>query len=110
GVFPGDRRTGFYLGPGNFGVGVAHTALGHKVVNTTLAFFVAGVPVLHRGIFNLGIVERDQFHYRRVQLIFVALGGSTTFKVTDVGTFVGNNQGALKLAGVLFVDTKISRQ
>ena len=47
-VFPRHRRTRFYLRPRNLSAGVANAALGDKVIDTALAFSIAGVPVLHR--------------------------------------------------------------
>src|SRR6185437_15098086 len=50
-VFPGDRRTGFDLRPGDARIiAAALAALGDKVVDATLAVFVARIPVLHRRI------------------------------------------------------------
>src|SRR6185295_7575397 len=59
-IFPGDGRTGFDLGPGNLrAVAAAVAALGDEVVDAAFAVSVAGIPVLHRRIFDLGVVERD---------------------------------------------------
>src|SRR5581483_6580028 len=50
-VFPGDRRTGFDLGPGDLRVGAAAVAtLGDEIVDAALAFRIAGIPVLYRRI------------------------------------------------------------
>src|SRR5690606_2673996 len=59
GIFPGDGGTGFDLGPGNVGTSAAAlTALGDEVVDAAHTVLVARVPVLHRGIFDLGVFER----------------------------------------------------
>src|SRR6185312_6318871 len=51
GVFPGDRRAGFDLGPADLAVvAAAVAALGDEVVDATHVVFVAGVPVLHGGV------------------------------------------------------------
>src|SRR5258705_364518 len=61
-IFPGDRRSRFDLGPGNLRiVAPAIAALGDEIVDSALAFGVAGIPILHRLIFDLGVIERDQF-------------------------------------------------
>src|ERR1700688_2795211 len=61
-VLPGDRRAGLHLGPGDLGVAAAAiAALGHEVEDAAAAFGIAGIPVLHRRILDLGIVEGDQF-------------------------------------------------
>src|SRR5579863_8104389 len=50
-IFPGDRRAGLHLGPGDFRARApAIAALGDEIVNAALALRVAGVPVLHRRI------------------------------------------------------------
>ena len=61
-IFPGDRRPGFDLGPGDFRIVAAAVAtLGDEIVDAADAFGIAGVPVLHRRIFDLGVVESDEF-------------------------------------------------
>ena len=57
-ILPGDRRTGFHLRPRNLGI-VAQTlpALGDEIINATFALLVPRVPVLHRGILDLRIVQ-----------------------------------------------------
>src|SRR3546814_15580762 len=60
-VLPGDGRAGLHLGPRNLGVAAAAgAALGDEVVDAALAVLVAGVPVLHRGVLDLGVVEGDR--------------------------------------------------
>ena len=67
-IFPGDGRAGLDLRPGNLRArAAAIAALGDEIVDAALALGVAGIPVLHRRIFDLGIVERDQFDDRGVQ-------------------------------------------
>ena len=47
-------NTGTDLRPGDLGVGsVAQPALGYKVVNAALAFFVPRKPILHSGVLDL---------------------------------------------------------
>src|SRR3982075_2128911 len=103
-IFPGDRRSRLDLGPGNLRiVATAIAALGDEIVDATLAFGVAGVPVLHRRIFDLGIVERDQFDHGGVQLVFVALRRGAALEVADVGAIGGDDQRAAELSGVAIV-------
>ena len=71
---------------------------------------VARIPVLHGGIFDLGVVQRDQLDHGGVQLVLVAHGGGAAFQVADVAALVGDDQGALELAGVLSIDAEIGRQ
>src|SRR6202030_4794174 len=60
-IFPGDRRAGLELGPGNLCIlAAAIAALGDEIVDAALAFGVARIPVLDGRIFDLGVVERDQ--------------------------------------------------
>ena len=50
----------------------AIAALGDEIVDAAVALGVARIPVLHGRIFDLGVVERDQFDHRGVQLVLVA--------------------------------------
>ena len=57
GVFPCDGRASHDLCPDHLGaITPAIGALGDEVVNPTPPFGVAGIPVLHSGIFDLGII------------------------------------------------------
>ena len=88
-ILPGDRRAGFHLSPGNLGVlASTDTALGDEVVDAALAFAVAGIPVLHGRILDLGIIEGDQLDHRGVQLVLVAHRRRAAFEIADVGAFV----------------------
>src|SRR6476620_5360939 len=110
-IFPGDGRAGLDLGPGNLRIVAATIAtLGYEIVDTALALGVAGIPVLHRRIFDLGIVKRDQLDHRGVQLVFVELRRGAALEVADIGALVGDDQRALELAGVALVDAEIGRQ
>src|SRR4030081_3323681 len=85
-IFPGDRGAGLDLGPGDLRiVAAAIAALGDEIVDAALAFGIAGVPVLHRRIFDFGIVKRDQLDHGGMQLVFVALRRGAAFEVADVG-------------------------
>ena len=56
GIFPGDGRAGFDLRPRNLApFAFTQAALGYKIVDTALALFVAGIPVLDGGI--IGAVQ-----------------------------------------------------
>src|SRR5258707_6942081 len=91
-IFPCDRRTGLDLGPGNFGIVAAAIAtLGDEIVDAALAFGIAGIPVLHRRIFDLGVIKRDQFDHGGMQLVFVALRCCAAFEVADVSALVGDD-------------------
>ncbi len=110
-ILPGNGRARLDLGPGNFGVDAeALAALGDEVVDPALPFLVPRVPVLDGRVFDLGVVESDQLHNRRVQLVAVAHGRGATFEVAHVRAFVRDNQRALELARVLGVDPEIRRE
>ena len=89
---------------------MGHAALGDEVVDATLAVFVARVPVLHRGVLDLRAGQGHQLHHGRVQLVFVPLGRGAAFQVAYIAAFVGDDQGALELAGVGLVDTEVGGQ
>ena len=110
-VLPRHGRPGFHLRPHHLRtVAPAIGALGHEVVDAALSILVAREPVLNRGILDLGIFERDQFHHRRVKLRGVALRRGAAFQIGHVSAFVGDDQRPLELAGVLGVDAEIGRQ
>src|SRR5688572_24763835 len=88
----------------------AYTPLGYKVIDTTLAFFVARIPVLYCRIFYFRMVQRYKLYYRSMQLVFVAHWRGATFEVTYVAAFFGYNQCPFKLPGVFCVDTEIGRK
>ena len=72
-ILPGDGRAGLHLRPRDLRVAAAAVAaLGHEVIDAALAVLVAGVPVLHGRVLDLGVVERDQLDDRGVQLVLVA--------------------------------------
>ncbi len=71
---------------------------------------VARIPVLHRRVFDLRVVECDEFDHRSVQLIFVALRRGAALQVTHVGTRIRDDQRAFELAGVLRIDAEVGRQ
>ena len=73
-------------------------------------FGVARIPVLDGRIFDLGVVERDQLDHRGVQLVLVAHRRRAAFEIADIGALVGDDQRALELAGIAFVDAEIGRQ
>ncbi len=85
----------------------AIAALGDEIVDAALAVLVAGIPVLHRRIFDLGVVERDQLDHGGVQLVLVAHRRGAAFEIAHVSALVGDDQRALELAGALGVDAEI---
>ena len=110
-VFPSHRRAGFNLCPHHLGpVTTTISAFGNKIINPAFAVFIAGIPILHRGIFNLCIFFNDDLDHRGVQLCHVALGRRTPLKIADITAFVGDDQRALKLARIFGIDPKIGRQ
>src|SRR5690606_25197664 len=111
GIFPGNGRAGLYLGPGNLGVATgAESTLGHEVVDAAFAFMVAGIPVLYRGVLDLGAIQSHQLDYGRVQLVFVSHRSGTTFQIAHVRTFVGDDQGAFELTAFRRVDPEVGGQ
>ena len=110
-IFPRDCRAGFDLRPRQACVvALADTALGHKVVDTTLALLVAWVPILYGRIFHLGIFQYDDLDNGCVQLILIALRSGATFEVAHVRTFVGHDQRSLKLTRSCRIDTEVGAQ
>ena len=71
---------------------------------------VARIPVLDRGILDLGVVEGDKLHHRGMQLVLVAHRRGAAFEIAHIGALVGDDQRALELAGIALVDAEIGRQ
>src|SRR5258705_11779053 len=72
-VLPGDRRAGFDLRPGDLGaVATAVATLGDEVVDPTLSFLVAGIPVLDGRILDLGILLCNQLDHGAMRLVLVS--------------------------------------
>ncbi len=110
-IFPRDRRTGLDLRPRDLRIhAAARTALCHEVINAALAVLVAGVPVLHGRIFDLGVVQSDELDDRRVKLIRIELRRRAAFVIGDVTAFFGDDQRSLELPRFLRVDAEIGRQ
>src|SRR4029077_9452835 len=110
-IFPSDRRPGFDLGPGDFRVDAsAQAALSYKVVDPTNPLLVARVPVLYRGIFDLGVVQSHEFYDRRVKLVGIELGCRAAFKVGHIAAVLGHDQRAFELARLLCVDAEVRGQ
>src|SRR3546814_19972841 len=64
-IFPRDRRAGFDLRPRHLAaLALAEGALGHEILDAAEPLGIAGIPVLHRRIFVLDIVERSHFATR----------------------------------------------
>src|SRR5690606_20007568 len=111
GVLPGDRRAGFYLGPGDARASAgAQAALGDEVVDAATPLFVAGVPVLHRRILDEGVVVRNELDDCRVQLVLVALRGGAALEVAHLAAGFGDDQGPLELPRVAGIDAEVRRQ
>jgi hypothetical protein len=84
-VFPGDRRTGFHLGPDDLRTRTATiAALGHEVVDAADPVLVARIPVLHRRVLDAGVIQRHQLDHGGMQLVLVAHRRGAAFKIGDV--------------------------
>src|SRR5690606_12538859 len=86
----------------------AQSSFGDKIINSALALFIAGIPVLNCGIFDFCILQSNQLHNGGMQLIFVSLRCRTTLKVIDETSFISNHQRSFKLSSILSVDSEIS--
>src|SRR5258708_29023539 len=98
GIFPGNGRAGFDLGPRNPGaVAAAIAAFGDEVVDSALAVLVAWIPVLDGGIFDLGVPQGDQLDHAGVQLVLVAAGRGAALPIWNVSPLVRDDERAREL-------------
>ena len=111
GILPRDGAAGLDLGPRQLAVvAAAQAALGHQVIDAALAVLVAGIPVLHRAVLDLGTVLDDNLDDGGMQLVLVTHGRGATLQVGDVGIVIGHDERALKLARLRSIDTEVGRQ
>ena len=73
-------------------------------------FWVARIPVLDSGIFDLGIVQGDQFHHSCMQLVVVIGRRCAAFEIADIRALFRDDQRPLKLARFFVVDAEIGRK
>src|SRR5580700_4491499 len=108
GIFPGDGGASFDLCPGNLRISAgALAALGDKVVDPAAAFFISGIPVLNRGVFDRGVLEGNQLDDGGVKLILIADRRCAAFEIADVGAFVGDDQRAFELPCFRGIDAEV---
>ena len=102
---------GLDLRPADLAVFAAAGApLGDEIVDPALPVGIAGIPVLHRAVFDLRIVERDQLDDRGMELVLVALRRGAALEIADVAALFGDDQRPLELPGVAGIDAEIRRQ
>ncbi len=111
GIFPRDCRTRLHLRPGDLRVPPqALAALRHEVVDSALAVLVSRIPVLHRRVADLRVVQRHQLNHRRMQLILISHRSRAAFEVAYVRALFSHNQRPLKLTRFRRVDAEVRRQ
>ncbi len=105
-------RTGLQLRPADLGVvALAETPLRDEVVDAALTGVrVARVPVLDRGVLDLGVLVGDELDDRGVELILLAHRGGAALQVAHVRAGLGDDERALKLAGAGLVDAEVGGQ
>ena len=102
-------RAGLDLGPEELAVHtLADAPLGDEVEDAAPSLRVAGIPVLDGGVFDLGIVQDDDFHHCGVQLVLVPHGCCAALQVAYVGAFVGHDEGALELPRAPGIDPEVA--
>ena len=110
-IFPCDSRTRLHLCPRQLTVVATQVAtLGDEVEHTTLSVLVARIPVLHGGIFHLGIVVDDNLDDGGMELVLIAHRSRTSLKIRHIRIIVGNDERALKLSCIAGIDTEITAQ
>src|SRR5690606_17833385 len=111
GVLPGNGRTGFNLRPRDVRSRTTTlTPLGNEVVDAAHTVVTAPVSDLYSRILHLGVVERNDFDYCGVQLVFVAHRRRTAFQVADVRAFFCNDKRTFELPRIRRIDTEVRGQ
>ncbi len=110
GVLPRDGRPGLDLRPRQAGVLAAQAALGDEVVDAAAPLAVARIPVLHRGVFHLGVALDHDFDHGGVQLVLVAAGRRAPLQVAHVGALVSHDERALELSRTRRIDAEVGRE
>ena len=91
-VLPRHRAAGLDLRPADLAArALAQPALGDEIVDPAHAFGIAGIPVLHGRILDLGIVHRDQLDHGGVELVLVAHRRGAAFQIADIAALISNN-------------------
>src|SRR5690606_15252329 len=84
-----------------------NAAFGHKIVDPSLSLLVTRIPVLHRTVFYFRILVSNNLHNGGMQLVFVTLRRSASFKVRNVTRLFSYYKRSFKLTCTAGVDTKI---
>ena len=71
---------------------------------------VARIPVLHGGVFHLGVVLDYNLDDGGMELVLIAHWRGAALQVRHVSVVVGNDERALKLSSVAGVDAEIAAQ
>ena len=110
-ILPGNGRTCFHLRPRQFTVHPFTMAtLRHKVIDTTPALGITGIPVLHGAVFHFCTVVHYNFHNGRVQLVLVTHRSRTPFQIRNVRIIIRHNQGSFELPRIAGIDAEIGGQ
>ena len=100
GVLHGEAAADVAVDPAHFGVFHGDAALGDEVEDVA-------APVLHGDVLNLGTLEGDEFNDGAVQRGGFKLRRGAAFHVHHFGTFITDDERALKLAELLTVDAEV---
>ena len=87
--------------PADLRVFMSKATLGHQVEHIR-------APVLHRNVLDFSVLHCYQFDHCAVQRGGLKLRCRTSLHVGQFGTFINNNERALKLTELLGIDPEIS--
>ena len=86
------------------------SAFCHKVQDTTLAIFVAGIPILYGRVFDFGTILHNNLNDGCMQLVFVTHRGGASFEITDISILIGDDESTLELPYALRIDAKVGAE
>ncbi len=111
GIFPGNRRSRFNLGPNQFRIfSATQSPFGDKIIYPPFPLLISGIPILYGTVFHFGIFLYDNLHNSGMQLVLIPLRSGTPFQITDISIILSHNQRSFKLSRIPGIDPEISGQ
>ena len=86
----------------------ADSTLCHEVEDSAAPLGIARIPVLDRGVFDIGIFLDDYLHNGGMELVLIAHRCRTSFKITYIRALIRDYERPFELAGAACIDSEIT--